>query len=96
MPPTQEDPLLTSSRREMMITFCIWLIAMTYTIGVSVTWGYGRDAATLTYVLGFPDWIFWGVITPWATATVVSAVFAMGFMQDAPLGDDEEDLRVDS
>lgn len=95
MVPRQEDPLLTSARREMMITFGIWAIAMVSTVGVSVTWGYGRDSATLTYVLGFPDWIFWGVVTPWGTATVVSAVFAMGFMQDAPLGDDEE-LRVDS
>lgn len=94
MPPAHEDPLLTSARREMFITFGIWLIAMCWTIGVSVTWGYGRDPATLTYVLGFPDWIFWGVITPWATSTLVSAIFAMGFMQDAPLED--EGLRVDS
>lgn len=96
MPPQQEDPLLTSARREMFVTFAIWLIAMIYTIGVSVTCGYGRKPESLTYVLGFPDWIFWGVITPWATATVVSAVFAMGFMQDAPLGDEEGELRVDT
>jgi hypothetical protein len=96
MPPTHEDPLLTSARREMIVTFCIWAVAMIYTVGVSMTWGYGRDPATLKYVLGFPDWIFWGVVMPWATATVVSATFAMGFMEDAPLGDDEEELRVDS
>lgn len=95
MPPTQEDPLLTSARREMIITVGIWAIAMIYTVGVSVVWGYGRKAETLTYVLGFPDWIFWGVVTPWSVATVVSAVFAMGFMEDGPLGDEEE-LRVDS
>lgn len=88
--PAHEDPLLTSARRESVITFCIWAIAMTYTVGVSVALGYNRDPATLKYVLGFPDWIFWGVITPWGVATIVSTFFAMVVMEDAPLGDEEE------
>lgn len=85
-----EDPLLTSARREALITFCIWAAAMFYTVAVCGTMGYNRDVTTLKYVLGFPDWIFWGIITPWAVCTVVSAIFAMAIMQDSPLSDDEE------
>ncbi|HET6423261.1 MAG TPA: DUF997 family protein [Planctomycetaceae bacterium] len=89
MPP-HEDPLLTSARRETVITVVLWAAAMIYTVGVSVAWGYGRDPSTLKYVLGFPDWVFWGIVVPWLAFTLISAVFAMGVMQDAPLSDDEE------
>jgi uncharacterized membrane protein YhdT len=88
--PPSEDPLLTSARRETVITFCLWAIAMIYTVGVSVTFGYNRDPATLKYVFGFPDWIFWGVVTPWLVATLISAFFALVVMEDAPLSDDED------
>jgi hypothetical protein len=80
-----EDPLLTSARREMRITLVLWLLAMAATLGVSLTWGYHRDPKSLTFVLGFPDWVFWGIIVPWAASTVVSMVFSLAFMQDAPL-----------
>jgi hypothetical protein len=43
----------------------LWLAAMSYTVGYSVWRGYGRDWETVTFVLGFPDWVFWGIITPW-------------------------------
>src|SRR5262245_44163658 len=65
-----EDPVLISSRREALLVFLIWLLAAGYSIGVCYAWGYGRDAATLTYVLGFPDWVFWGVVVPWSACTV--------------------------
>jgi hypothetical protein len=84
---TTEDPLLRSSRREMWIATAMWLTAMVVTLTVSLNWGYGRDPATLTYVLGFPDWIFWGVIVPWVASTVLATLFSLGFMQDFPLGD---------
>jgi hypothetical protein len=80
-----EDPLLTSARREMRITIGLWAIAMVCTLGVSLTWGYGRDPETLTFVLGFPDWVFWGIIVPWAASTVIASIFALTVMQDAPL-----------
>lgn len=85
VPPPGEDPLLTSARREMRITLGFWAVAMAATIGVSLTWGYGRDPKSLTFVLGFPDWVFWGIIVPWAASTIIASFFAMAIMQDAPL-----------
>jgi len=86
-----EDPLLTSSRREMRITLGLWATAMAYTLGVCLTWGYGRDPETLTFVLGFPDWVFWGIVVPWAASTVVASIFAMGFMQDGSIEHEQSD-----
>jgi hypothetical protein len=81
----REDPLLTSARREMWVTLGVWAAAMACTLGVSLTWGYNRDPKTLTFVLGFPDWVFWGIVVPWAASTVVASVFSLTVMQDGSI-----------
>jgi hypothetical protein len=85
VPSPAEDPLLTSARREMRITLGLWAVSMACTLSVSLTWGYGRDPESLTFVLGFPDWVFWGIVVPWAASTVIASFFALTVMQDAPL-----------
>jgi hypothetical protein len=90
-----EDPLLVSARREMVIALGMWALAAACTLGVSITWGYDRDPKTLTFVLGFPDWVFWGIIVPWAGSTIVAAIFAMGYMQDGPLEPEEPSPPTD-
>ncbi|WLD09994.1 DUF997 family protein [Planctellipticum variicoloris] len=83
----QEDPVLTSSRREMLVAFGIWLTATVYSLSYCGLYGYNRDPASLKFVFGFPDWIFWGVVFPWGLCTVASGIFAFGFMRDEDLGD---------
>lgn len=90
-----EDPVLTTSRREAILVFFIWLAACTYTVGYCITFGYHRDADSLTYVLGFPDWIFWGIIVPWTACTILCFFMANYFIADADLGEEqaETDLK---
>jgi hypothetical protein len=38
-------------------------------------------------VFGFPDWVFWGIITPWVTCVVVGLWFSYAFMTDEEVGD---------
>lgn len=83
----QEDPVLTSARREMLVALAIWAAATAYTVGYCALYGYNRDPASLKFVFGFPDWIFWGIVVPWGTCTVVSGLFAFGLMRDEDLGD---------
>ena len=80
-----EDPLLKGARREMLAAATVWAVALIYTVGVCTQFGYGRDPKTLTYVLGFPDWVFWGIVVPWAACTLIAAWFAFGFMTDETL-----------
>ena len=91
-----EDPVLTSARREALLVFAIWLAACVYSIGVCYRLGYWRDVATLTYVFGFPDWVFWGVVVPWTVCTALSLVLSSFVITDDPLGEEqaEEDLAV--
>jgi hypothetical protein len=92
----REDPVLTSSRREALLVLLIWLVAATYTVGVCYGWGYGRDAATLTYVLGFPDWVFWGVIVPWTVCTAICYLMAYHFIADDDLGEEQAETQLSS
>ena len=92
----REDPVLTSSRREALLVFLIWLLAASYSISVCYVWGYGRDAATLTYVLGFPDWVFWGVIVPWTVCTAICFLMAYYVIADDDLGEEQAETQLGS
>ena len=90
----REDPVLTSARREAWLVFLIWLVACVYSVGVCYRFGYHRDASTLTYVLGFPDWIFWGVVTPWTVCTLLCFVMAYFIITDDDLGAEQEEAAL--
>jgi hypothetical protein len=85
----REDPVLTSARREAVLVFSIWVIACIWVLSVSYRYGYYRDAATLTYVLGFPDWVFWGIVVPWSVCTGLCFVLAYFVIRDEDLGDEQ-------
>jgi hypothetical protein len=95
--PPRDDPVLCSARREALVVLAVWLAAMAYTVGYCYSFGYGRDPETLAFVFGFPDWVFWGIVTPWTLCTMFSAWFAFAFMTDDDLGAEqaEESLTVE-
>jgi hypothetical protein len=84
----REDPVLRSARREALVILIIWLGALLSTIITCYRLGYDPPAHELRFVLGFPSWVFWGVITPWLACLALSFWFAYGFMKDEDLGDD--------
>lgn len=92
MPPStdspRDNPVLESSRREAIAAFVLLIVAMLYTVLYCYAFGYNRELSTLTYVLGFPDWIFWGVVAPWVVCVVISFLYGMVFMRDEDLGED--------
>jgi hypothetical protein len=90
-----EDPVLKSARREAIVAGLLWAAAALYTIVYCALHGYNRDPKTLTFVLGFPDWVFWGVIVPWIVCVALSFWFALAFMKDEDLGQELEDRDGD-
>ena len=85
MTTTNEHPLITSARREAIAAMGIWLLATIWSVGYCSAYGYRRNPASLTFVCGFPDWVFWGIVLPWGICTVVSSIFAFWFMKDEDL-----------
>ena len=47
--------------------------------------GYQRPVESLSFVLWFPDWVFWGIVVPWLVCTVVSIYIALFLIEDDPL-----------
>jgi uncharacterized membrane protein YhdT len=89
-----EDPDLVSARREALLTLAIWLAACVYSVGVCYRYGYGRDVTTLTYILGFPDWIFFGVVLPWTVCTLLCLVMSQFVIADADLGEEQAEEQL--
>lgn len=91
--PTSEDPVLKNARREAGLVLAVWAASLAYTVGVSYRLGYGRTAESLRFICGFPDWVFWGIVTPWLVCTAITAWFALRLMTDDALGEDQQDVE---
>jgi len=89
------DSLRSSSRREAIFVFSMFAAALVYTLGYCRLYGYDRPIEELTFVFGFPDWVFWGIVTPWFIAFALSTIFALWFMRDEPFGEDVGDEWLD-
>jgi hypothetical protein len=84
----KEDPIVTSSRRELALVMAMVVVAAVYTVSYCALFGYGRSADSLSFVLWFPDWVFWGIVAPWVLCAAFSSYFALRIMDDAPLEDE--------
>jgi hypothetical protein len=93
---SREDPLVRSARREALIVLAVLAVAMAWTLGYCSQHAYNRTAGDIELILGFPDWIVWGVLAPWIGCSVVSIAFAFGVMSDDPLGEAVESWDPDA
>jgi hypothetical protein len=88
MPQPIDDPVVRSGKREALVVLFTWLAAMAYTVSYCYLHGYNRPIESLTFVLGFPDWVFWGIVAPWSVCIVFSFYFGATFMRDEDLGEE--------
>ena len=82
----RDDPTVRSARFEALVVLAVFVTAMLYTVLYCYAHGYHRDPATLTYILGFPDWVFWGIVAPWLVCVLISYWFGYRFVRDSELG----------
>ncbi len=90
----QEDPLVKSGRREAAFALVLFAAALVYTLVYCDFQGYTpRPPESLSFVLWFPDWVFWGIVVPWLACVLISTIFALCCMTDADL---DADLPADA
>jgi len=77
---------VSHARHEALIVLVVWALATTYSVTYYYLYGYGARGRELRFVLGFPDWIFWGIITPWMVCSVFLIGFSMWYMRDYDWG----------
>jgi hypothetical protein len=86
-----EDPLIRHARREVLAVALVAALATIYSVGYCTLFGYGRMGEPVRFVLGFPAWIFWGIVAPWGVCVLIAAGFSGWFMSDDELGTPHEE-----
>lgn len=87
----QEDPLVTSSRREAVVAFVLWAVAMLWTVGYCYRYGYQRSPEDVQLIGGIPSWVLWGIFVPWVLWTIISTLFARFVMRDEVMDEERDD-----
>ena len=62
-----------------VISTSIYILTSTI---ISYFLGYKRNYTSMKLILGFPDWIFYGVLVPWIIIVLFTIVYAFYFMED--------------
>lgn len=83
--PREEDSVVRSSRREALTVLGVWLVALAWTVGYCTARGYSPETATDRFVLGFPEWVFWGIVVPWFACIAFGCWFSSFGMEDVEL-----------
>ena len=79
------DPTFLHARREAIVIFLVWCVALVWSISICYWLGYGASATHLATIWGVPAWVFWGIAAPWAVAVVFSLWFCFRYMVDDDL-----------
>ena len=77
-----------NSRREAIVIFGAWFVAMCWSVPYCYINGYGHqvDPETLSTTMGIPSWLFGGILLPWIAADVFTTWICFFFMKDDELG----------
>jgi hypothetical protein len=103
--PAASERLFRNACREARVSALVWLLALVWTVGWCWLRGYphpsdswlvtsglamARPAQDATNVLGFPGWVFYGIMLPWVACTLFTVVYALWGMPDDDLGAEQE------
>ncbi|MCI0379132.1 MAG: hypothetical protein L0215_16110 [Gemmataceae bacterium] len=91
--------LFRNARREAWIVALVWALAFAWTVVWCYMHGYAHEETSLhvrlgwveaeptpDLVLGFPDWVFWGIMLPWLACSAFTVWFGIWGMTDDDLG----------
>jgi hypothetical protein len=84
-----DDPVYTHSRREAILVLLVWILCGIYTVTYSFLDGFHCDPAALETWWGIPRWVLLGVIAPWLAATIFAGWFALSYIKDDDLGEEQ-------
>lgn len=84
---SQYDPTFVNSRREAIVIFGSWVVALIWAVPYCYLNGYNvADPENIKTVLGIPSWLFWGIAAPWVAANLFTTWFCFAYMKDDDLG----------
>ena len=92
------DPVFLNSRREAIVIFAIWVLAMLWAVPYCFFNGYylNLDPENLRTIWGIPNWVFWGIVVPWLAADIFTIWFCLFFVSEDDLGENESGTIPDA
>jgi hypothetical protein len=90
--PDPEAPrrLFRNAKRELLVTFLVFLAALAWSVGYCWLFGYRSEVelknVDFQSVLGFPSWVMFGIVLPWVACTGFTVWYGLWGMQDDDLG----------
>ncbi len=107
MPDRESDRrLLHHARREALVVIIVFVLALLWVVGYCYLRGYThtpdswvvqhglatpRTPESFQQILGFPDWVFYGIVVPWLVCTVTTLFFCLFGMADDDLGGESQE-----
>lgn len=84
----QPTRVFVNSRREAVVIFGAWFVALCWSVPYCYINGYGQqvDPATMSTIMGVPSWLFGGILMPWIIADLFTIWVCFFYMQDDELG----------
>tara|TARA_Y100001960_G_C14721513_1_gene852648 strand:- start:62 stop:715 length:654 start_codon:yes stop_codon:yes gene_type:complete len=64
-PSSFPDPGFLHARREAIIIFLVWVVALLWAVPYCYLNGYNIEADQLQLIYGIPSWVFGGIVMPW-------------------------------
>ncbi|MDE2835599.1 MAG: hypothetical protein OXM02_13940 [Bacteroidota bacterium] len=68
------------ARKESLHIVTAWLVCGAWTLGYCALFAYSEEPPALIW--GLPSWVLFGIVLPWALATVFSIWYALVAIQD--------------
>jgi hypothetical protein len=96
---------LRNARRESLFVALIVFLALIWTVGycslrgyqhppdswlIKSGWAVNRTGENLTTYAGIPDWVFIGIVLPWAICTIITIALSLRGLADDDLGAEQE------
>lgn len=87
------DSLFLNARREAIIIFIVWIVALLWCVPYCYINGYPSvyEPENLKTIMGIPSWLFWGIAFPWLVADIFTVWFCFFYMAEDDLGGAPED-----
>tara|TARA_B100000029_G_scaffold141483_3_gene136697 strand:+ start:543 stop:932 length:390 start_codon:yes stop_codon:yes gene_type:complete len=84
----KHTPVFLNSRKEAIVIFGAWFVAMCWSVPYCYINGYGHEVnpETFSTTMGIPSWLFGGILLPWIAADLFTTWVCFGFMKDDELG----------
>ena len=67
-----------------------WVVFAAWTLTYNGLFGKGEEGTAVEIVFGMPKWVIFGIAIPWVLAISVTIWFALCFMKDTPLGEEQD------